>query len=78
MIRCKVFTDPFYHSDNYIEFEANEVVSVERKTLTLFLRGKHQVTYVTLKNGAEHALEGDLVAEIEAAQARNRARESNA
>ena len=68
-MRFKVFTDPFYHSDDYIEFDPREVVSIEQKMLTLFLRGKYKVTYITLKNGAEHALEGDVADEIRAAQA---------
>ena len=75
-MRYKIFSDPFYHSDNEIEFEPNDVISVERRTLTLFMRGKHQVTYVTLRNGAEHALEGDVAAEIEAARMQSK-RESN-
>ncbi len=76
-MRYKVFNDPFYHSDNDVEFDSNDVILIEQKTLTLFLRGKYKVTYITLRSGAEHALQGDVAAEIEAAQAQSQ-RESNA
>lgn len=69
MLRFKVFTDPFYHSDNEIEFHPDEVVAIQQKTLRLFLRGRYEVTYVTLRNGAEHALVGDVADQIRAAQA---------
>ena len=77
MMRYKIFTDPFYHSDDYVEFEPAEVVFIEQKTLTLFLRGKFKATHITLKSGAEYALEGDVAAEIEAARMQSQ-RESNA
>ena len=77
MMRFKIFTDPFYHSDNEVEFDPNDVIAIEQRTLRLFLRGSYKVTYITLKSGAEHALEGDVAAEIEAARAQSR-RESNA
>ena len=73
----KIFTDPYYHSDDYVEFDPNDIVKIEQKTLTLFLRGKYKVTHITLRSGAEYTLEGDVATEIEAAQARNRSRASN-
>ena len=76
-MRYKIFNDPYYHSDNELEFDPSEVISIERRTLRLFLRGQYEVTYITLKSGAEHALEGDVAAEIEAARAQSQ-RASNA
>jgi hypothetical protein len=73
MMRCQIFTDPLYHAERSIEFDPAEVMAMERKTFSLFLRGKYEVTYITLKNGMEYALEGDLTAQIEAAKRQARA-----
>ena len=71
MMSLKLFTDPYYHSDDYLDFDPNEVVKIELRTASLFLRGKHQVTYITLKSGGEYGLVGDVAAEIEAARLKN-------
>ena len=68
IMRCQVFTDPVYHAEMFVEFDPAQVVAIERKTVTLFLRGKRQTTYITLKSGARHGLEGDLAEPIEAAR----------
>ncbi len=67
-MRCVVFTDPIYHGDKYVEFDPADVMAMEEKTVSLLLRGKHPVTYITLKSGAEYPLKGHLRAQIEAAQ----------
>lgn len=77
IMRFKIFTDPFYHSDDYVDFSPDEVIKIEQNVLTLFMRGKYKVTNITLKSGADYALEGDVAAEIEMAQAQSRHR-SNA
>ena len=68
MLRFPLFTDPFYHADQLVEFDPSDVMAVEERSISLFLRGRHQVTYVTLKSGAEHALKGSLTTRIEAAR----------
>ncbi len=67
-MHCAIFTDPLYHAEQSIEIDPADVIAIEERTISLFLRGKHQVTYVTLRNGVEHALRGFLKAQIEAAQ----------
>lgn len=68
MLRFPIFIDPYYGAELHAEFEPSDVIAIEQKTVSLFLRGKHTVTYVTLKNGTEYALKGDLKDQIEAAR----------
>jgi hypothetical protein len=67
-MRCEIFTDPFYNGDTHIEFDPDEVVEVQEKTVRLFLRGKHRVTVIGLRGGARYILRGEMAARIEVEQ----------
>lgn len=67
-MRFQVFVDPIYAAERYIEFAPQDVVEVRLQKARLFLRGRHPVTFVRLKSGAEYRLKGEVAAEIEAAR----------
>ncbi len=67
-MQAALFSDTFYHGENHIEFDPQEVVSAEERTERLFLRGEHIVTQITLQNGAQYVLKGALKAQIEHAR----------
>ena len=66
LLRFPTFTDPLYHAEKEVEFDASQIATVEEREVALFLRGHHWVTYVTLKSGAELALKGRVAAQINA------------
>jgi hypothetical protein len=76
LLRFSVFTDPIYTADKSVEFDPLDVVVVEQKQVSLFLRGSHWATYITLKNGAEHTLEGKVANQILDAQRQARRNQS--
>lgn len=65
LLRFSTFTDPLYHAEKEVEFDSSQVSKVEEREVSLFLRGHHWVTYVTLKSGAELALKGRVANQIE-------------
>lgn len=67
-MRCQLFTDPIYHAERHIEFDPQEVLSVELSRARLFLRGSYQVTRIKMQSGGVHLLKGDVLEEIEAAR----------
>jgi hypothetical protein len=67
-LRFPKFTDPMYSAEQFVEFEASEVMAIEQKQVSLLMRGKFWATYVTLKNGGEYSLKGKVGDEIEAAR----------
>lgn len=71
-LRFQVFVDPIYAAERSIEFAPEDVVEVRRQKARLFLRGRHPVTFVKLKSGAEYRLKGEVAAEIEAALSKRR------
>ncbi|RYG66190.1 hypothetical protein EON80_15915 [bacterium] len=71
-LRFAKFTDPMYSADQFVEFEASDVIAIEQKQVTLLMRGKFWATYVTLKNGSEFSLKERVGDEIEAARRKAR------
>lgn len=67
-MRFQVFVDPIYAAERTVEFAPQDVVEVRLQKVRLFLRGRHAVTYIKLKNGAEYRLKGEVAEEIEAAK----------
>jgi hypothetical protein len=67
-MRCQVLTNPNYHTDKFVEFDPNQVISMEEKTIRILFGGKHRVTVITLQGGRRYFLKGDLIAQIEAAR----------
>lgn len=64
MLRYQIFTDPFYGSERYIEFEPAWVVKVEEKMMRLFPWRTYPVTAVTFTNGRQYTFVGHLAAQI--------------
>ncbi len=67
-LRFARFNDPMYSAELTAEFESSDVIAVEERKVSLLMRGKFWVTYVTLKNGTEFALSGQVAQQIEAAK----------
>ena len=67
-MRFEIFTDPLYNGETFVEFDPDDVVEAEEKTIKLFLRGRHRVTEIRLKSGAKHLLIGEVKAQIENGQ----------
>ncbi|RYX85983.1 hypothetical protein EON83_04300 [bacterium] len=67
-MRFPIFADPMYSAELTAEFNPLDVVAIEQKQVALFLRGSHWTTYITLRNGAEYALQGRVADQIRAAQ----------
>jgi hypothetical protein len=69
-MHCEIFTDSIYHGDQHLELDPREVAQAEERTVRLFLRGRHDVTKVTLQDGRKYLLRGHLAARIEAERRR--------
>ena len=67
-MRGALFSDTFYHGENHIEFDPACVTHGEKRTERLFLRGQHDVTQITLENGAQYLLRGAWKVQIERAR----------
>ena len=67
-LRFARFNDPMYSAEQTAEFDSADVIAVEERKVSLLMRGKFWVTYVTLKNGTEFALSGQVAHQIEAAK----------
>lgn len=76
-LRFIKFADPMYSADISVEFNAEDVMAVEQRQISLLMRGKFWATYVTLKNGNEYSLRGKVGDEIEAARRLARSQQSN-
>ena len=68
MMRCEVFTDPIYNGERFIEFEPDDVIAVEERSMRLLLRPSRNVTAITLRNGDQWLLDGHHANRIRAAQ----------
>ena len=68
MMRCEVFTDPLYNGERFIEFEPDDVIALEERSLRLLLRPSRNVTAITLRNGDQWLLDGHHANHIRAAQ----------
>lgn len=62
-----------YSSDVMAEFDSDDVIAMEERKVSLLMRGKFWVTYVTLKSGAEFSLNGQVAHQIEAAKKQSKA-----
>lgn len=66
-LKFPLFVDARYNAEQDVEFEAEEVESVEETTRSLFLGGSHKITVVALRGGRIYSLGGHFEAQIERA-----------
>ena len=67
-LKFPLFVDPRYNAEQDVEFEADEVESVEETTRNLFLGARHNISLVTLRGGRLYTLGGHFKAQIERAR----------
>ena len=67
-LKFPLFVDARYNAEQDVEFEAEEVESIEETTRTLFLGGNHKITLVTLSGGRLYTLGGHFKSQIERAR----------
>jgi hypothetical protein len=72
ILRFARFKDPMYSADVLAEFDADDVIAVEERKVSLLMRGKFWATYVTLKSGVEFSLSGRVAHQIEAAKTKSK------
>ena len=70
VMQFQVFTDPRYHAERFVEVDLSQIVSVEEKSVKLFLGASHRVTQITLQSGETMLLRGEIARRIEAARKR--------
>lgn len=71
-LRYPKFADPMYSAEQFAEFDAEDVIAIEQRQISLLMRGKFWATYITLKNGTEFFLDGRVADEIESARRQTR------
>ena len=67
-LKFPLFVDPRYNAEQDVEFNSEDIESVEETTRNLFLGGSHKITSVTLSNGRSYTLNGHFGQEIERAR----------
>ena len=68
LIRLPLFVDPRYNAEQDVQFDLDEIESVEETTRSRIFAGNFDVTRVRLRGGREYLLSGHLASQIQAAR----------
>ncbi len=67
-LKFPLFVDPRYNAEQDVEFDSDEVESVEETMRNLFLGARHKITLVRLQGGRLYTLGGHFKSQIERAR----------
>lgn len=67
-LQFPLFVDARYNAEQDVQFESDEVESVEETTRSRLFAGSFKVTKVSLRGGRQYLLGGHFAAPIEAAR----------